>query len=62
MTFDPTPHLRWVQRPVPHFDGRFGGPPRTRLEKVLQVGFRPINGGDILWQDVPVAPDEERKP
>lgn len=54
MNFDPTPHLRWVQRPVPSFDGRIGGTPLMRLEKVLQVGYRPINGGPIQWSDVPI--------
>lgn len=57
MTYDPIPHLRWVQRPVPHWDGRIGGPPLTRLGKVLQVGYRPINGGEIHWQDVPIEKD-----
>lgn len=55
MTFDPTPHLQWVERLVPYFNGRIGGPPTQRLERTLQVGYRPINGGEIVWQDVPVV-------
>lgn len=40
-TLDPIPHLRWYYPYV------FNGP------AVLQVGFRPINGGNCYWNDVP---------
>lgn len=58
MSFDPIPHLRWFEkvelRPVP---GRIGGPLHPTATRVLQVGYRPINGGDVVWQDIPVVKD-----
>jgi hypothetical protein len=47
MTFDPTPHLRWLMRAVT-FSGDKENVP------VLQIGYRPIDGGEIQWQDVPL--------
>jgi hypothetical protein len=47
-TFNPTPHLRWFVRPVTFTDDKPGIP-------VLQIGYRPINGGEIQWHDVPVV-------
>lgn len=56
MTFSPIPYLQWPEktelRPIP---GRIGGPVQPTLVRVLQVGYRPINGGDIQWHDVPVV-------
>lgn len=54
MTLDPIPLLRWKQVQVPYFDGCLEGLVRTRIEKILQVGYRPTNGAAIHWQDVPV--------
>lgn len=50
--FDPIPYLRWLKR----------YPDST---PVLQVGYRPINGGPVQYQDVPTAvrflsPEDER--
>ncbi len=50
--FDPTPHLRWAKN-FPHSPA------------VLEVGFRPINGGPVQWQQVPTVvkfPNREDEP
>jgi hypothetical protein len=52
MTFDPTPHVRWLIRPVT-FSGDKENVP------VLQVGYRPINGGEVQWRDVPLVYSSE---
>ena len=54
MTFDPTPHLRWLNRPVT-FSGDKENVP------VLQIGYRRINGGEIHWQDVPVVYSSDKQ-
>ena len=55
MTFDPIPYLRWVRRAVPNYLGSLNG----LIKMILQVGYRPINGGKIQWQDVPILLEGE---
>lgn len=51
--YDPIPSLRWVRRRR-----------EMHTETVLQVGYRPINGGQTDWSDVPVVkePADQQKP
>ena len=54
-TYNPTPYLRWYVRPVTFTDDKPGVP-------VLQVGYRPINGGEINWIDVPTVRASDETP